>query len=111
MKNYVAKGERLAHTNATSTTISSGDVVLITNRIGIAVADIVASAVGQLQVEGVFTLAKTAGQAWTLGQQLYWDASTSKFTSTASSHQKAGFAAAIAASAATSGKIKLNVNG
>jgi len=109
METFVQNGKRLAHTNATSTTIASGDVVLLTNRIGVAVADIAASEAGEVEVEGVHTLAKTAGEAWTLGQQLYWDASALSATSTSGANAHAGYAAAIADSADTTGPVKLNV--
>ena len=109
MNNFVQQGKRLTFVNGTSSDIDSGDVVLITNRIAIAVADIAADASGEVQTEGVFTIDKTTSEAWTLGDQLYWDASGSKVTTTASSHQKAGIAAAIAESADTTGPVKINV--
>ena len=108
MDTFVQNGKRLAYLNGTSVDISSGDVVLITNRIGVAAADIDADETGEVEVEGVHTLTKTAGQAWTLGQQLYWDATNSAITSTAGANQAAGIAAAIATSAATTGPVKLN---
>ncbi len=109
MNNFVQQGKRLTFVNGTSVAIDSGAVVLITDRISIAVADIAADGSGEVQTEGVFTIAKTAGEAWTLGDQLYWDASASSVTTTSSSHKKAGIAAAIADSADTTGPVKINV--
>ena len=102
------EGTRLSYTNSTSTAISAGDVVAVGDRIGIALVDIAVDASGQLEMEGVFTLAKTTGQAWVVGMQLYWNATTAKVTSTAGSNKSAGVAAAIAASDAATGDVKIN---
>src|SRR3972149_1377858 len=59
-----------------------------------------------LKTCGVFELPKTTGQAWTLGQQLYWDPSTSKFTTTPGELTSYGAAAAAAAPAGPVGEGK-----
>lgn len=108
MKNFVSDGRVWEHTNATSTIIASGDVVLMSNTIGVAVADIAASGgSGSVQVEGVFNLKAAAG-AWVQGDHLYWDASASAFTKTASGNTLVAVAAATKASAAVLGDVKLN---
>lgn len=105
---YVRDGKTLTYTNSSSTAIASGDVVLMGNTVGVAIADIPAtSGTGAVQIEGVFTLAAAAG-AWVQGDNLYWDASASKFTKTASGNTLAGIAADTKASAATTGNVKLN---
>jgi len=108
MENFVQQGSRLTYLNGTSVDIDSGDVVLLTNRIGIAVVDIEADDSGEVQIEGVFELTKTTGQAWTVGQQLYWDATNSAVTTTAGANQAAGVAAEIVASATATGNVKIN---
>ncbi|HEY1190586.1 MAG TPA: DUF2190 family protein [Gemmata sp.] len=114
MNSFVHKGQRVPYTNATGSTIASGTVVRIVTGtsgiIGIAVADIANGSAGELEVQGVHELDKTTGQAWTLGQVLYWNPSTSKLTSTSSTaYTRAGRCGEAAASAATVGKVSLNV--
>lgn len=59
--------------------------------------------------EGVFTLAKATGNAWTEGQVLYFDSTAGNFAVAASATaRRAGFAVAAAASGDTSGKVRLN---
>ena len=96
---------------ASGSDISAGEVVVIGDVIGVAVADIDDGDEGALFVEGVFQITAEAGTAWSVGDQLYWDDANSEFTKTASTHNKAGIAAASKGSAATTGYVKLNVNG
>lgn len=52
--------------------VSAGDVVVLTDKIGIAIKDIAASAKGALAVEGVFRVAKE-NVAFAAGADVYWD--------------------------------------
>jgi predicted RecA/RadA family phage recombinase len=107
MTNFVKDGTTLTYLN-TSTAILSGAVVLMGTIVGIAVANIAATTgSGAVQVVGVFNLAAAAG-AWTQGDQLYWDAGASDFTTTASGNTKAGIAAAAKASATLLGDVAIN---
>lgn len=78
---------------------------------GLVVVPLVTAAVGvrfNAEVEGVFTLPKTAGVAWTEGQVLYFDSATSSFATVQSATaRRAGFANAAALSAATTGQVYL----
>lgn len=104
---YVRDGKTLTYSNAGSA-IASGDVVLMADTVGVAIADIAATTgQGAVQIEGVFNLAAAAG-AWVQGDNLYWDNSAKKFTKTASGSTLAGIAADTKASAATTGNVKLN---
>lgn len=76
-RKYVQDGHVLDHTAASA--ISSGDVVAMGNLVGVALADIASGATGSVQIDGVFTLAKTAGTAWNQGDSLTWDVSAKKF--------------------------------
>ena len=53
---------------------------------------------------------KATGEAWTMGQKLYWDNTAKKFTTTATSNTLCGYAAAPAASADTTGSVDFNSN-
>lgn len=58
--------------------------------------------------EGCFTCIKTAGATWTVGQVLYFDTGTGGFTTaTSATANRAGIAAAAAASGDTTGVVKL----
>lgn len=59
-------------------------------------------------VAGVHTLAKATGAAWTEGAALYWANGTANFTTTATANERAGTAAAAAASGDTTGKVRLD---
>lgn len=110
MDTFKQKGERIAYTNATSSAISAGDVVVIGAMIGIAVDDIAVGAAGVLEVCHVHNLAATAADDWAQGAQLYWVTATAKLTDTAGSNTKAGRAAAAKAAAATTATVLLNSN-
>lgn len=59
-------------------------------------------------ITGVWTLAKATGTAWTEGLILYWANGTANFTTVATANQRAGVAAAAAASGDTAGKVRLD---
>lgn len=107
MINKIQDGETMEYSNSGSA-ILSGDVVVIGERIGVAIVDIAAtSGIGSVDVSGVFELAKTTSQAWSQGAKLFWAAGTSKLTTTATANTPAGYAFEAAASAATTGYCKL----
>jgi predicted RecA/RadA family phage recombinase len=58
---------------------------------------------------GVFTLPKATGEVWAVGALLYWDTGNSRFTTTVASNTLAGFAAAAAVSADTTGKVAIGI--
>ena len=92
--------------------ITSGAVVAIGDRIGVAITDIANGAEGALLTEGVAELPKDASVV-AQGAQLYWsgtaittNADDGEATPTA--YVKAGFAAAPAATGAATALVKLN---
>lgn len=112
MKTFVQDGKIMNYANAGSA-IASGDVVAIgSSGIGVACVDIAATTgSGAVQIEGVFTLAKTTSQAWTQGQRLYWNPGTSKLTNDPDADETtvfAGIAFEAAGSSATTGLCKLS---
>lgn len=78
---------------------------------GLVVVPVVTAAVGvrfNAIVQGVCTLPKTAGVAWTEGQVLYWDSAAGSFaTANSATARRAGVANAAALSGDTSGKVYL----
>lgn len=95
--NYQQSGSTIDFINSTSDTIKAGQVVSLTTRIGVAGTEIAASAVGSLHVKGIFSMPKATG-AIAIGAAVYYNASTDKITTTASSAVPAGWAIAAAKS-------------
>jgi predicted RecA/RadA family phage recombinase len=105
-KLFVQPGNVLDHSPAAA--VASGAVVVIGARVGVALADIAANATGSLQVTGVFQLPKKAADTIAQGALVYWDATNSQITTTASGNTLAGFAANAAAASVTSVNVKIN---
>ena len=109
--NFSQEGKVLDHVSGG--VIASGAIVPMGDSIGVALKAAAASgetiAVG---VEGVFSLAKTTGTAWVQGDKLDYDASTAKMDKAiavpaAGDIEDCAYAAADAASGATTGLVKL----
>src|SRR5699024_408326 len=92
---FVKVGDVIDYTAAED--LSSGDVVDLTTRIGVAGAAIARDAAGPVQVTGVYRIPKATG-AVAVGQALYWAKSAKNLTTTADSNTPAGWAAAPAES-------------
>ncbi|MDO7841085.1 DUF2190 family protein [Sphingomonas immobilis] len=85
--------------------VADGNGALIGVLFVVAMADIANGAMGVFRRNGVFTLAKATGQAWTVGQALYWDNTAKNVTSTAGGNTLMGVAVLAALSADTTGKV------
>lgn len=113
MKNYIQDGDRLTWTNGTGSDVAAGAPVVIGNLIGVACVAIANGASGAVAMEGVFTLPKATGSAWTAGSRLLWDASAARFdvgTATPATGDVSVCCVAwgAAASADTTGLVKIN---
>ncbi|GGY68026.1 hypothetical protein GCM10007387_57760 [Pseudoduganella albidiflava] len=106
-KNYVGEGEIL-DVNTGGTAVVGGTVVVMGKRIGVALRDIAANSNGVAAVEGVFNLAKLAGDAVAQGDLLYWDAANARLTVTAAGNTLAGYATGAAAAGVTTVNVKIN---
>jgi predicted RecA/RadA family phage recombinase len=105
MKNYKCSGKTKTFTAAAD--YSSGDVVVIGDLVGIVAADVVTGARGEASVEGVFEVPKKAADDLTDGLKVYWDATNSEATLTASTHKVIGYVYEPAGAAVTSVEVKL----
>ena len=85
--------------------LTSGQVAQVGSIIGVAQGAAAISADVVLVRQGVFTLTKTAAQAWTLGQTLYWDNAARAVTTTVGSNKIIGAAFAAALAADTAGQV------
>lgn len=106
MKNFIQVGDVLDHTPVAA--VASGAVVVIGVRVGIAVANIAAGETGALRVKGVVELAKLGTDTPAQGALLYWDATNSRLTTTASGNVLAGYAAKAAGSGVSTVWLHLN---
>lgn len=107
MKNWKGEGRTLTIMAATAA-ITGGAGVLQGAIFGVAAHDIAIGGSGYLELTGNYALPKAAAQAWTLGVKVYWDATNSVVTTTASGNTLIGVAAVAAASADTVGEVRLN---
>lgn len=105
MKNFIQVGDIIDYTNA-SAAISAGSVVVIGDRIGVAVTDIPSGATGALRVRGVVELKSVSGEI-AQGAAVYWHASNGITTSSGSA-TAAGFATEKSASGVLTCRVSLN---
>jgi predicted RecA/RadA family phage recombinase len=75
--NFIQPGHVIQHSPAAA--VSSGDVVVIGNILGVALSDIAASASGQVQITGVFSCPKASAAVIKAGETLTWDVSAVAF--------------------------------
>jgi len=107
MKNFIGVGNRVTLT--ATAVIASGQPVLVGSLFGIAEN---ASTIGEplvLALNGIFDLTKTASQAWTVGQLIYWDVATSRVTNVVATNKLVGVAvlAVGAGPGETTGRVRL----
>ena len=81
---YLQEGKNIDYKNGGTDMIAAGEIVVIGSRIGVAGGDIPGGETGAVVTEGVWELPKTAEEAISVGDMLYFDAATKKVTKTAS---------------------------
>jgi len=93
---FVQDGNAIDYTPASD--VAAGDVVVQNDLVGIAKQPIAAGALGSLAVVGVFEVPKAtgAGTAIDAGAKVYWDATNSQATGTATGNTYMGKAIAAA---------------
>lgn len=104
---YVAPGNTWTHTPATA--VANNAVVVMGVTVGVALAAIPANTPGSVGVKGIYTLPKLSTDVVAQGAALFWDAGNTRLTTTASSHVRAGVAAAAAGSGVANVDIDLNL--
>ena len=107
MKNYIQSGDVV--TIPAPAAVSSGDVVIAGSLIGVAQSDAASGAAVAIATTGVFELAKTDSQAWTVGAPIYWDATPGEATTVSTDNTLIGVAVEAVASTAglVLGKVKI----
>jgi predicted RecA/RadA family phage recombinase len=76
--------------------------------VGVALNAIANGESGAVATEGVFNLACLSTDVVAQGDVVYWDATESRLTTTASTHKCAGYAAAPSANGVATCDVKLN---
>lgn len=114
MINEIQDGKRITWTNGTGSDVVAGQAVAVGNQVGVACVDIANGESGAVAMEGVFSLPKATGSAWTAGSKLLWDVSAAKFdvgtaTPATGDISVCCVAWAAAASGDTTGYVKINV--
>lgn len=88
--------------------ITSGQVLVIGARIGVAQTNIASGTTGAVRMQGIFTVAKLSTDTMAQGALLYWDNANSRLTTTVGANVLAGFASAAAGGGATTVEISIN---
>ena len=110
--NYSSQGCVVDYTAGAD--ISSGDVVVIGQQIGVALVDIANGATGSVALDGVFSVPKVSGAVIAQGESVIYDVSASAFddnAATPATGDVSGCCIAVEAkgTSTTSIKVKLNV--
>lgn len=106
MKNFVQYGDTISLIAPYA--LVSGTGFLVGALFAVAVFDAANGAPVEGRVEGVFTLPKTAAQAWTQGQKVYWDSVNKRCDSDGTVGPLIGAAAEAAANPSGIGTVRLN---
>lgn len=107
MATYIQDGNSIDYTP--SSAVSSGDVVVQGDLVGVALKDIAANALGALSVEGVFAFTKDTNSSdiYTVGTKLYWNASSEIVSTSSGDGKYIGKVVKAAAAADTTVNVKL----
>lgn len=105
---FVQKGHNIDYTAAADTGYM--DVVVLTDRIGVALEDIANGATGTVTLTGVFDFpaATGSGKSLTVGQKVYWDATNSVITPTATDNTFAGYAVAAKTTSGAVARVRID---
>jgi predicted RecA/RadA family phage recombinase len=108
MQNYIEDGHCPAVTAPAN--VNSGDLVLINSMFGVAQKDALSGEPVAIVMGGVFDLPKAnaASTAVTVGNPVYWDATNSLTTLSATSNTKIGVSMAAASNTDVLVRVRLN---
>ena len=104
--NYVQEGKVLDLTAPYDRTTGQG--FLVGSLFAVALGTALSGAAIRGQCCGVWTLAKTSAQAWTVGQKIYWDNTNKRCDSDSTVGMLIGVAQAVAANPSSTGNVHLN---
>ncbi len=105
---YIQEGKTIDYTNAGAAAIAYGDVVGLTNRIGIAGENIAVGATGSVHVTGVYEFPAINTAAFGVGDKLYYDTAAGKITNVETGNIPAGWATEPKLLAGTTARVKID---
>jgi len=106
VNNFRQPGDTLTLT--TDRAVSSGGGFLQGSIFGVATGIYASGDAGEFATCGVYGLAKTSAQAWTVGQKIYWDDTNHRCDSDGTVGQLIGVATEVAANPSSTGYVKLS---
>lgn len=106
MKNFVQRGEIV--TLAAPYDVASGAGLLVGAIFGVATSAALSGEPVETAVCGVYELAKTSAQAWTVGAKVYWDDTAKVCTTVPTSNTLIGIAVEPATNPSPRGIVRLN---
>ena len=108
MRNFVQPGNTITLTAPYA--VASGDGLLVGSIFGVAAGSAASGDPVEAALVGVFDLKKTASQAWTVGDKVYWDNTAKEATKTTTSNTLIGVATEVVAGGAGDvvGRVRLN---
>lgn len=106
MNNFRQPGDVLTLT--TDRAVTSGGGFLQGSIFGVAAGTYASGDAGEFNTCGVYGLAKTSAQAWTVGQKIYWDNTNFRCDSDGTVGQLIGVATEAADNPSSTGYVKLN---
>ena len=108
MKNWISDGNNITMI-APAATVAGVAQQLSSGVVAVPASTVASGALCSFSVKGVFSgILKTTGEAWAVGQKLYWVSGTARFSTTVGANGAAiGFATVAAAAGDTSGAVCL----
>lgn len=104
---YIQEGNNINYINSGSDDIQYLDVLVLEERVGIALCDIPTNALGAVALGGVFELPAASGDTANVGAKVYWNAAAGEATTT-SGAVACGFVVEPKASGTTTVRVKIN---
>jgi len=103
---YMQEGKQIDYTPTGA--VAAGEVVEVSQLVGVASSAIAANELGAIQVEGVFDFKKTAALAISLGALVYWDDTANEANVTSASNMLIGKCVKAALAADATVRVRLD---
>ena len=104
---FEQEGKTIDYLNGGQTSIEVGTVVPLVSRIGISLETIAPGAKGGVRLVGVWSMPADDQTAFTVGDQLYWDATNEVLTKTATDNIPAGICTLAKAASGTEASVRI----
>ncbi|MDO5115993.1 MAG: DUF2190 family protein [Synergistaceae bacterium] len=105
----VQRGEVIDYKNSGETTISVGDVIVLSNMCGIAETEIKSGESGAVRLDQVWEIGAVTGSAFAVGDIVYWNTTNKYATKTPTNNTLLGIVVAPKASSEAKCRVKIGV--